>query len=122
MTDIERLKGRVLQNKEDGTKYVAEGVEGNDLIIGRLGDRRLAECPVECGDECIDPDCDGGIGETERDPETMSAHELYCYGCGLNWVEYGSTWGESYVDWPTSFSFEENETADCSDTGSDRDE
>jgi hypothetical protein len=74
-------------------------------VIANLGDRLLHECPVEEGDECIDDSCDGRIGESERDEETMSAHELYCYGCGLNWAEHGNLWDETYADWPTSFSY-----------------
>ena len=84
-------------------RYVLEDRQGDTLIVSKLGDRMLDECPVEEGGECIDPNCDGAIGETERDEETYSAHELYCYGCGLNWVQRGGTWDEKYAEWPTSF-------------------
>lgn len=87
-------------------RYIAEDWDGDTLVVSELGNRILDECPVEYGDECIDPECDGRVGETERDPETMSAHELYCYGCGMNWVERAGSWDETYADWPTSFSFE----------------
>lgn len=100
----------------DREKYVVEGTEGETVIVGKLGDRILDECPVEYGDRCIDSDCEGRIGETERDEETLSAHELYCFGCGLNWVERGGMWEEKYADWPTSFSFEEHRNSRSRDT------
>jgi len=100
------LFGTVLRHKEDGRKFVLDKVVDGEAVVGELGDRIIDECPVEEGDDCIDPECEGRVGETERDKETMSAHELYCYECGLNWVERGNTWDEQYVDWPTSFSYD----------------
>jgi len=104
MNDID--PGNILVH--EGTRYVIDTITNDGVIeVSELGDRHLSECPVEYGDECIDPECDGRVGETLRDPETYSAHELYCFGCGLNWAEHGGTWEEKYADWPTSFSFEE---------------
>lgn len=109
----EELQGQIVRHKENGSRYVIGEADGEEIILDRLGNRMIEECPVEYGDECIDPNCDGRVGETERDEETLSAHELYCYGCGLNWVERGGGyWEEGYADWPTSFSFEEGDDAE----------
>ncbi len=103
--DADTVERGAIAEHKDGRRFVVEDADGDEIVLGRLGDRLLDECPVEEGDQCIDSDCDGRIGETERDRESMSAHELYCYGCGLNWVERGNTWDEQYVDWPTSFEY-----------------
>lgn len=98
-TDRGNLLESVVTDGE--TDHVVEQHDEQQIIIAELGDRLLDECPVNAGDGCIDPECDGGIGEIERDPETQSAHELFCRGCGLNWVEHGNTWEESRAEWPT---------------------
>jgi hypothetical protein len=82
-----------------------EQLDDGTVVVSEIGNRIVDECPVEEGGECFDPECDGRIGETERDEETMSAHELYCYQCGLNWVEHGNSWDEKYAEWPTHFSY-----------------
>jgi hypothetical protein len=118
MSNSERqnLEGLHLQHS-DGRRLVVSGVVDGEVHVKQLGDRLIKDCPVEYGDACIDPECDGRIGEILRDKETQSAHELYCYGCGLNWVEgAGGHWRESYADWPTSFEFENSENPRSKDT------
>jgi len=106
-------EGSIIEHGGKG-KLVVEKIDSAEIVVGNLGDRLRGDCPVEYGDECIDPDCDGRIGEAERDPDTYSAHELYCFGCGLNWVEQGNLWKEQYADWPTSFKFEEADSEQSS--------
>lgn len=97
---------------DDGSKYVVAGHDDGAVLLGEIGDRYVDDCPVEEGDTCIDPDCDGRIGEKERDKETMSAHERYCYECGLHWVERGEggRWEEEYSDYYTRFTYTEGDT------------
>jgi len=104
MTDTKLSEGQFIEYS-DGRRFVIESVDDGDVFVGELGDRWINECPVEFGDECIDPDCDGRVGEYDSDDE-LSAHELYCYECGLNWVERSGHWEETYVGWCTSWTFE----------------
>lgn len=89
------------------TTYQIESVDEDEIRVSELGDRWVDECPVAEDDECIRPGCDGKIGEFEADEETMTAHELFCYECGLHWTRRGSHWEEGYSDFYTSFSYEE---------------
>lgn len=122
MNDID--PGNILVH--EGTRYVIDTITNDGVIeVSELGDRHLSECPVEYGDECIDPECEGRIGESLGDTETYDwnvAHELYCYECGLSWVERSAFWEEQYADWPTSsaLTFEDSENPRSQEMGTDR--
>ncbi len=116
MDDIE--PGTILAH--GGTRYIIESITNGEIEVSELGNRHLSACPVEYGDDCIDPRCDGRVGESLPDTETYdwkSVHELYCFECGLNWVKRSGFWEENYVDWPTSVSFEESENPRSQDAG-----
>lgn len=111
MVDESNRDGLSIENKEDliglficedDATYRIEGIEDGILVTGEVGDRLLDSCPVEEGDVCIYPGCEGTINELE-----LSAHELFCTDCGLHWIDRDGLWAEEYSEYYIGFTQDE---------------